>query len=94
MFVIVFIDDILVYSHNEGEHTDYLRIILKTLKDHKLFDKFNKRELWLKSVYFLGYIISSEGIRVNLQTTEVVRNWPRPISLSDIRSLLGLVSYY
>ena len=65
MFVIVFIDDILVYSRNEDEHSDYLQTVLQTLRDHKLFVKFSKCEFWLRSVAFLGHIISSEGIRVD-----------------------------
>ncbi|KAF3616638.1 hypothetical protein FXO38_34413 [Capsicum annuum] len=94
MFVIVFIDDILVHSHGEDEHSDYLQTILQTLRDHKLFAKFSKCEFSLRSVAFLGHIISSEGIRVDPQMTKVVRNWPRPMSLIDIRSFLGLTGYY
>ena len=94
MFVIVFIDDILVYSRSEDEHSDHLRTVLQTLRDHKLFAKFSKCEFWLRSVAFLGHIISFEGIRVDPQKTEAVRNWPRPISPTDIRSFLGLAGYY
>ena len=94
MFVIVFIDDILVYSHNEDEHSDHLRTILQTLRDHTLFATFSKCEFWLRSVAFLGHIISFEDIRVDPQKTEAVRNWPRPISPTDIQSFLGLSSYY
>ena len=65
MFVIVFIDDILVYSCSEEEHSDHLRTVLQTLTDHKLFAKFSKCEFWLRSVAFLGHIISFEGIRVD-----------------------------
>ena len=64
MFVIVFIDDILVYSYSEDEHSDHLRTVLQTLRDHKLFAKFSKCEFWLRSVAFLGHIISSEGIKL------------------------------
>lgn len=74
MFVIVFIDDILVYSRSEDEHSDHLRTVLQTLRDHKLFAKFSKCEFWLRSVAFLGHIISSEGIRVDPQKTEAVKN--------------------
>ena len=74
MFVIVFIDDILVYSRSEDEHSDHLRTVLQTLRDHKLFAKFSKCEFWLRSVAFLGHIISSEGIRVDPQKTEAIRN--------------------
>ena len=84
MFVIVLIDDILVYSRSEDEYSDHLRTALQTLRDHKLFAKFSKYEFWLRSVAFLGHIISSEGIRDDPQKTKVVRNWPRPISPNDI----------
>ena len=62
LFVIVFIDDILIYSRNEEEHASHLRIVLKTLKDHQLFAKFSKCEFWLQSVAFLCHIVSSEEI--------------------------------
>ena len=94
MFVLVFIDDILVFPLTENDHANYLRIVLQTLRDHQLFTKFNKCEFCLRSVAFLGHIISVEGIIVDSQKTKAVRNWPRPISPSDIRSFLGLVGYY
>ena len=65
MFVIMFIDDILVYSRSEDKYSDHLRTVLQTLRDHKLFAKFSKCEFWLRSVAFLGHIISFEGIRVD-----------------------------
>lgn len=80
MFVIVFIDDILVYSRTERDHADHFRIVLQTLRDHELFTKFRKCEFWLRSVAFLGHIVSDDGIRVDPQKTKAVRNWPRPVS--------------
>ena len=65
IFVVVFIDDILIYSKNEEDHAKYLRIVLQRLKDHKLYAKFSKCEFWLDSVKFLGHTISSEGIAVD-----------------------------
>ncbi|KAH0671258.1 hypothetical protein KY285_025475 [Solanum tuberosum] len=94
LFVIVFIDDILSYSRNEDEHASHLRVVLQTLKDRQLFAKFNKCEFWLKSVAFLGHIVSSEGIRVDSQKIETVKQWRRPTSVTDIRSFLGLAGYY
>ena len=74
MFVIFFIDDILVYSRIERDHSDHLIIVLQTLRDHQLFAKFSKCEFWLRSVAFLGHIISDYGIRVDPQKTQAVRN--------------------
>ena len=65
LFVIVFIDDILIYSTNKEEHASHLRIFLQTLKDRQLFAKFSKCEFWLQSVAFLGHIVSSKGIRID-----------------------------
>ncbi|KAH0658205.1 hypothetical protein KY289_026953 [Solanum tuberosum] len=94
MFVIVFIDDILIYSMNEEDHASHLRIVLQTLKDKELYAKFSKCEFWLESVAFLGHIVSIDGIRVDTQKIDAVQSWPRPISPTDIRSFLGLVGYY
>ena len=94
LFVIISIDDILIYSRNEEEHASNLRIVLQTLKDHQLLAKFRKCEFWLQSVAFLGHIISSEGIRVYSQNIEVVKQRPRPTFATYIRSFLGLVGYY
>ncbi|KAH0784229.1 hypothetical protein KY290_003827 [Solanum tuberosum] len=93
-FVIVFIDDILIYSKSEDDHMNHLRIVLQALKDHQLYAKFSKCEFWLRSVAFLGHIVSSEGIEVDPKKTDAVKSWPRPLNPSDIRSFLGLVGYY
>jgi len=94
MFVIVFIDDILIYSRNEEDHASHLRTVLQTLKDKELYAKFSKCEFWLKSVAFLGHIVSGDGIKVDTRKIEAVQNWPRPTSPTDIRSFLGLAGYY
>ncbi|KAH0658050.1 hypothetical protein KY289_026798 [Solanum tuberosum] len=94
LFVIVFIDDILIYSRNEEEHASHLRVVLQTLTDRQLFAKFNKCEFWLQSVAFLGHIVTSEGIRVDSQKIEAVKQWPRPTSATNIISFLGLAGYY
>ncbi|KAF3640409.1 putative ribonuclease H protein-like [Capsicum annuum] len=94
MFIIVFIDDILLHSRIERDHADHLRTELQTLRNHQLFAKFSKCKFWLRSVAFLGHIVSGDGISVDSQKTKAVRNWPRPISLLDIRILLGLTGYY
>ena len=72
MFVIVFIDDILIYSRNEEVHASHPKIVLQTLKDKEIYAKFSKCEFWLKSVAFLGHIVSGEEIKVNTQKIEAV----------------------
>ena len=89
-FVMVFIDDILVNSKSQDEHMDHLRVVMQILKEHQLFDKYSKCHFWLRSVAFLGHIISNEGTEVYLKITEVVKNWARPLSPTDIRSFVGL----
>ena len=73
---------------------DYLRVVLQFCKEHKLFDKYSKCEFWLRSVTFLGHIISSERVEVDPRKTEAVKNCPRPLTPTDIRSFLGLADYY
>ncbi|KAH0738661.1 hypothetical protein KY290_037366 [Solanum tuberosum] len=94
MFVIIFIDGILIYSRNEEDHANHLRIVLQTLKDKELYAKFSKCEFWLKSVAFLGHIVFGDGIKVDTRKIETVQNWPRPTSPTEIRSFLGLAGYY
>ena len=93
-FMIVFIDDILVYSQSETEHEQHLRLVLQRLKEHKLYAKFSKCEFWLPQVTFLGHIVSKEGILVDPSKIEAVRDWPRPSSVPELRSFLGLEGYY
>ena len=93
-FVVVFIDDILVYSKSFEEHEVHLRQILQTLRDHQLYVKLSKCEFWLKRVTFLGHVISAEGVFVDPQKVEAVLKWERPTSVTEIRSFLGLAGYY
>ncbi|TYK29012.1 reverse transcriptase [Cucumis melo var. makuwa] len=93
-FVIVFIDDILIYSKTEAEHEEHLHQVLETLRANKLYAKFSKCEFWLKKVTFLGHVVSSEGVSVDPAKIEAVTNWPRPFIVSEIRSFLGLAGYY
>ncbi|KAL4038175.1 hypothetical protein IC575_001783 [Cucumis melo] len=93
-FVIVFIDDILVYSKTEPKHEEHLDKVLETLRANKLYAKFSKCEFWLKKVSFLGHVVSSEGVSVDLVKIEVVSSWPRPSTVSKVRSFMGLAGYY
>ncbi|CAA0810106.1 Uncharacterized mitochondrial protein AtMg00860, partial [Striga hermonthica] len=93
-FVIVFIDDILVFSKSEEQHEEHLRVVLETLRKEKLYAKFSKCEFWLKKVVFLGHIVIAEGIEVDPGKITAVRYWSRPKNASEIRSFLGLAGYY
>ncbi|KAL4017951.1 hypothetical protein IC575_021530 [Cucumis melo] len=93
-FVIVFIDDILIYSKTEAEHEEHLHQVLETLRANKLYAKFSKCEFWLRKVTLLGHVVSSEGVSVDPAKIEAVTNWPRPSTVSEIRSFLGLAGYY
>jgi hypothetical protein len=93
-FVVVFIDDILVYSKNEEEHAEHLRIVLQHLRDHKLYAKFSKCEFWLDSVKFLVHTISNEGISVDPSKVQEVMGWRPPNFVHQIRSFLRLAGYY
>ena len=90
----VFIDDILIYSKNEEEHDEHLRIVLQRLRDHQLYAKFSKCEFWLKSVKFLGHTISSECISVDPNKVQEVMDWKPPTYVHQIRNFLGLAGYY
>jgi hypothetical protein len=93
-FVIIFIDDILVYSKNEKDHEEHLRIILTRLRDHKLYAKFSKCEFWLKKVPFLGHILSENGISVDPNKVQEVMDWKVPTTVHEEWSFLGLAGYY
>jgi hypothetical protein len=93
-FVMVFNDDMLVYSRNKEEHEGHLRLVLQKLRDHKLYAKLSKCEFWLKQVASLGHIISEEGISVDPSKVQDVLSWKAPTSVSDIQSFLGVARYY
>ena len=93
-FVIVFIDDILIYSKSKSDHEQHLRLILELLRAEKLFAKFSKCDFWLHEVQFLGHIINEQGIHVDPAKIEAVKNWKTPSTPSEVRSFLGLAGYY
>jgi hypothetical protein len=93
-FVVVFINDILVFSKTEEEHAEHLRLVLQKLREHKLYAKRSKCEFWLKEVSFLGHVVSNRGISVDPSKLRDVLNWKPPTNVSEIHSFLGLAGYY
>jgi hypothetical protein len=93
-FVMVFIDDILVYSRSEEEHEEHLRLALRKLRENGLYAKLSKCEFWMKQVAFLGHVISKGGISMDPSKVQDVLSWNAPTSVGNIRSFLGLAGYY
>jgi hypothetical protein len=93
-FVIVFLDDILIYSKSKEEHEKHLRMVLQVLKEHKLYDKFSKCSFYQKKIRYLGHIISEEGIAVDPKKIRAIEGWPTPWNVSKVRSFMGLAGYY
>ena len=93
-FVVVFIDDILVYSKDREDHDTHLRVVLETLRKERLYAKLSKCEFWLREVSFLGHIVSEEGIRVDPRKIGVILELKPPRSVTEVRTFLGLAGYY
>nr|GFA38738.1 putative reverse transcriptase domain-containing protein [Tanacetum cinerariifolium] len=93
-FVIVFIDDILVYSKDVEEYEKHLKIILELLKKERLYVKFSKSDFWLDSVQFLGHVIDHSGVHVDPTKIEAIKSWPAPTTPTEVRQFLILVGYY
>ena len=93
-FVVVFMDNILIYSPSKEEREDHSRVVLQLLRDHQLYAKFNKCEFWLIEVRFLGHIVSASSVSVDPEKVEPVMSWERPKSIFEICSFIGLAGYY
>ena len=93
-FVIVFVDDILIYSRTKEEHEQHLRLTLQVLRQHQLYAKLSKCEFWLRSFTFPGHVVSDQGVEVDPRKTEVVKNCPKPLTPTNICSYFGMDGYY
>jgi hypothetical protein len=93
-FVVVFIDDILIYSQSEEEHADHLRMVLQRLREHQLYAKLCKCEFWISKVLFLGHIINKEGLAMDPKKVADIRNWKAPTYARGIKSFIGMAGYY
>jgi hypothetical protein len=94
IFVVVFIDDILIYSKSDSDHEEHLRLVLHKLRDNQLYAKFSKCEFWIDKVPFLGHIISNGGIAVDPIKVKEIVVWSIPTTVTEVQSFLGLAGYY
>ena len=90
----VFIDDIMIYSKTEEEHAEHLRLVLETLREHQLYAKFSKCELWLKEVRFLNHVLSEGGVSIDPMKSKSIMDWEAPTNQTEVRGFLGLAGYY
>jgi hypothetical protein len=93
-FVIVFLDDILIYSKTAEEHRQHLRQVLQLLRQHRLFGKLSKCDFWNQRISFLGHIVTPQGIQMDPEKVSAIETWPAPSNLHELRSFLGLAGYY
>ena len=92
--MLVFLDDILIYSKDEEDHAEHLRMVLQVLREHRLYAKLSKCDFYQNKIQYLGHVISEDGISVDPENIEAIVNWPTPKNVTDVRSFMGLASYY
>jgi hypothetical protein len=93
-FVLVFMDESLVYSKNREEHEEHLRIFLQVLREHQLYVKLNKCDFYKKEIQYLCHVISVEGVAVDPEKIKEIMDWPTPINVIEVRSFMGLDGYH
>jgi hypothetical protein len=93
-FVVVFIDDILIYSKTKEEHVEQLQVVLTRLREHQVYAKFSKCEFWLDTIPFLVHILSAEGVAVDPSKVKDILDWKLPTTMHQVRSFLGMAGYY
>jgi hypothetical protein len=94
IFVLVFIDDILIYSKSREEHEEHLKLVLQVLREHKLYANISKCDFFQKKVHYLGHVISEKGVVVDPDKIKSIMDFPTPKDVTDIRSFMGLAGYY
>jgi hypothetical protein len=93
-FVVVYFDDILIYSRNESDHIIHIRHVLQVLRDSKLYGNLEKCTFCKDKVIFLGYVVAKHGVEVDVSKIEAIQNWPTPMNVSQVRSFHGLAGFY
>eukprot|EP00253_Pinus_taeda_P023407 PITA_23407 len=93
-FVLIFIDDILIYSRTIEEHHEHLRMVLQTLREHQLYAKFSKCDFFKEEIQYLGHVITKDGIVVDPEKIKAIMDWPVPKDVADVQSFMGLAGYY
>jgi hypothetical protein len=93
-FVVVLINDILIFSKNEEKHVKHLRIMLTRLREHQLYAKFSKCVFWLEEIQFLGHVLFAKGIAIDPRKVKYILEWNSPTTIHQVRSFLGLAGYY
>ena len=93
-FMVVFIDDILIYSKSKEEHEEHLKIVLQELGEHQLFAKFSKCDFFKDKIQYLGQVVTKEGIFVHPEKIQEIEDWSVPKDVTDVRSFMGITSYY
>ncbi|XP_041007936.1 uncharacterized mitochondrial protein AtMg00860-like [Juglans microcarpa x Juglans regia] len=93
-FILVFFDDILIYSKSEIDHLRHVQVALETLREHKLYAKLSKCKFWCREIAYLGHLISAQGVRTDIEKLQAMKDWPLPGSIKALRGFLELTGYY
>jgi len=93
-FVVVFVDEILIYSKTKEQHKEHLKIILQVLREHQLYAKLSKCDFYKDKIQYMGHVISVDGISVDPEKIKEIVKWSIPKDVSDVRSFMGITGYY
>ena len=93
-FVVIFIEDILIYSKSKEEHKEHLKMVLQELREHQIFAKFSKCDFFKDKIQYLGHVVTKEGISVDPENIKAIEDWPVPKDVTDVRSFMGITGYY